>query len=125
MSTYVGIFREEKDLQTGIEKLAALREQVKLVGAKGGKAYNPGWHLSRDLRNMMIVSEAIAISALSRKESRGAHSRLDYTATEDGLSGENTSVSKAGENMKLEKTPLPKMPDELKDLFAKKEPAHA
>jgi succinate dehydrogenase / fumarate reductase flavoprotein subunit len=125
MSTYVGIFREEKDLKTGIEKLAALKEEVKKVGAKGGKLYNPGWHLARDLRNMMIASEAIAISALSRKESRGAHSRLDYTATDESLGHENTSVYKDGDTMKLEKTPLPQMPDDLKKLFVKKEPAHA
>ena len=79
MATYVGIFREEKDLETGIAKLEELKEEIKKVGAKGTKAYNPGWHMCRDLRNMMICSEAIARSALSRQESRGAHSRLDYT----------------------------------------------
>jgi succinate dehydrogenase / fumarate reductase flavoprotein subunit len=125
MGTYVGIFREEKDLQTGIEKLEELKKKFKLVKANGTKVFNPGWHLCRDLKNMLISSEAIARSALSRKESRGAHSRLDYPKTDDSLGNENTSVSKDGETMKLEKTPLNKMPDDLKELFAKKEPAHA
>jgi succinate dehydrogenase / fumarate reductase flavoprotein subunit len=125
MSTYVGIFREEDDLKVGIKKLEELKELAKKVGAKGGKAYNPGWHLCRDIRNMLICSEAIAKSALSRKESRGAHSRLDYPKTDDALGKFNTAVSKDGDSMIVEPTPTPEMPAELKELFTKKEPAHA
>jgi succinate dehydrogenase / fumarate reductase flavoprotein subunit len=126
MSTYVGIFREEKDMQTGIAKLEEIRAQIKLAGAKGTKAYNPGWHMCRDLRNMLICSEAIARSALSRKESRGAHSRLDYPELNDEEWGKvNTACSMDGEGMKLEHTPKPEMPDDLKQLFVKKkEPAN-
>ena len=132
MATYVGIFREEKDLETGIAKLEQLKEEIKNVGAKGTKAYNPGWHMCRDLRNMMICSEAIARSALSRQESRGAHSRLDYTeldeekwglvnsacSLEDGFKSFTETVK-----MKLEHTPKPVMPDDLKELFVKKKEA--
>ncbi len=78
MSTYVGIFRDEKDLSTAVEKLSELSTKIKNVSADPNKAYNPGWHLCRDLKNMLICSQAITRSALIRKESRGAHSRLDY-----------------------------------------------
>jgi len=125
MSEHVGIFREEKELKIGIEKLADLRKRVKEVSTKGTKAYNPGWHLCRDLQNMIIACEAIARSALSRTESRGAHSRLDYTELDEKQGHENTSVFKEGDEMKLTKTYLPEMPQELKSLFEKKEPAHA
>ncbi len=125
MSEHVGIFREEKELKIGIEKLADLRKRVKEVSTKGTKAYNPGWHLCRDLQNMIIACEAIARSALSRTESRGAHSRLDYTELDEKQGHENTSVFKEGDEMKLTKTHLPEMPQELKSLFEKKEPAHA
>lgn len=121
MSTYVGIFRNEEDLTTGIAKLQTLKEQVKKAGVKGNKVFNPGWHMCRDLKNMMIASEAIAQSALSRKESRGAHSRLDYTELDPELAKFNTSIFKDGDAMKLEKTAKPVMPDDLKELFAKKE----
>jgi succinate dehydrogenase / fumarate reductase, flavoprotein subunit len=124
MSTYVGIFREEKDLEIGIEKLQEIKKSLKDVAAKGSKAYNPGWHMCRDLRNMLICSEAIARSALSRKESRGAHSRLDYTETDETTWGKvNTACSMDGDQMKLEHTPKPEMPDELKQLFVKKKEA--
>jgi succinate dehydrogenase / fumarate reductase flavoprotein subunit len=126
MSTHVGIYREEKDLETGIAKLEELKAQVKLAGIKGTRAYNPGWHLCRDLRNMFICSEAIARSALSRRESRGAHSRLDYTETDDEVWGQvNSAISRDGEAMKLDLTPKPEMPDDLKKLFVKKEPVNA
>jgi succinate dehydrogenase / fumarate reductase, flavoprotein subunit len=126
MSTHVGIYREEKELQEGIAKLEALKEQIKHAGIKGTRAYNPGWHLCRDLRNMFICSEAIARSALSRKESRGAHSRLDYPEIDEEVWGHvNSAISKDGETMKLELTPKPEMPADLKQLFVKKEPVNA
>jgi len=124
MSTYVGIFRNKEDLETGISKLQALAEEVKQVAAKGSKNYNPGWHMCRDLKNMLIASEAIARSALSREESRGAHSRTDFENLNPELGKFNTAISKDGDSMKLEKTPLPEMPEELKKLFAKKETTH-
>ncbi len=126
MSTHVGIYREEKELEEGIAKLQELKKQVKEVGIKGNRSYNPGWHLCRDLKNMIISSEAIARSALSRKESRGAHSRLDYEDIDEANWGHvNSSISKDGDGMKLEHTPKPEMPDDLKNLFKKKEPVNA
>jgi succinate dehydrogenase / fumarate reductase flavoprotein subunit len=82
--------------------------------------------MCRDLKNMLICSEAIARSALSRHESRGAHSRLDYPNTEKAWGTKNSACSKGPDgNMVLEHTPLPEMPAELQDLFVKKEPANA
>jgi succinate dehydrogenase / fumarate reductase flavoprotein subunit len=95
-----------------------------MAKASGSKAFNPGWHLCRDLHNMFICSEAIARSALSRKESRGAHSRLDYTATEAEWGKVNTACKKDGAEMKLEHTPTLVMPEDLKELFGKKEPSN-
>jgi len=125
MSTYVGIYRDEQDLETGISKLEELKSQISKVGIKGSKAFNPGWHLCRDLKNMLIASEAVARSALLRKESRGAHSRTDYPNTEAEFGKYNTSVFDKDGVMTLEQTPVPEMPADLKELFEKKEPAHA
>ena len=48
------------------------------MSAPGGRAYNPGWHLALDLRNMLEVAECVAQAALERQESRGGHTRDDY-----------------------------------------------
>lgn len=125
MGNFVGIFREEKDLETGIAGLEKLKEEVKQVSASGSKVYNPGWHLALNLKTMMIASEAIARAALLRKESRGAHSRIDFPKTEDEYGTFNIASSDDHGKMKLDKTPLSQMPADLEKLFAKKEPAHA
>jgi succinate dehydrogenase / fumarate reductase, flavoprotein subunit len=125
MGTNVGIYREEKEMKLAISKLAKLKEQLESVKATGPKAYNPGWHLCHDLKSMLIASEAIATSALSRKESRGAHSRIDFPKTDPELGKANTTISRHGTEMKLEQVPLAEMPDELKELFKQKEPPHA
>jgi len=117
MGTNVGIFRIEKDLETALATLATLKQRAARVRVEGGRTYNPGWHLARDLRNMLVVSEAITRSALLRKESRGAHSRLDYTGLDPALGKVNMCAKRSGDGMQVGPTPLPEMPAELKALF--------
>ena len=59
MSTYVGIYRDEKDLTIAVEKLSELKDKIKNVTADPNKTYNPGWHLCRDLKNMLICSKRL------------------------------------------------------------------
>ena len=117
MGKNVGIFRVQEDLELALRTLATLKERAGRVRVEGGRVYNPGWHLARDLRNMLTVSGAIARSALLRKESRGAHSRLDYTNMDPALGKVNVCVTKSGEEMKVATTPLPELPAELRALF--------
>jgi succinate dehydrogenase / fumarate reductase, flavoprotein subunit len=78
MNTLVGIIRKADEVSEAIEKLKELRERYKRVRVEGGRHFNPGWHLAIDLRNMLIVSECIAMAALERTESRGGHTRDDH-----------------------------------------------
>ena len=78
MNELVGIIRIESEVADAVTKIESIKERAKNVGAVGGRAFNPGWHLALDLRNMLIVSEAIAKAALLRQESRGGHTREDY-----------------------------------------------
>jgi succinate dehydrogenase / fumarate reductase flavoprotein subunit len=72
-----------------------------------------------ELGNLLTVSEAITRAALVRTESRGAHSRLDYPATDDERwGGVNTAVARADDgSMQVTTTPLPAMPDSLRGLL--------
>jgi succinate dehydrogenase / fumarate reductase flavoprotein subunit len=81
--------------------------------------FNPGWHLARDLKSMLLVSEAVARSAVARKESRGAHSRLDFPNLDDNVWGkQNSLITRDGDKMKLQQLPTKELPDELKQLLA-------
>ena len=94
MQRLVGIYREEADLDEAIRELADLRARVgRSVRVTGGRVFNPGWDLVFELGNLLTVSEAIARSARQRTESRGAHSRLDYPATDDGPGAGATASS--------------------------------
>jgi succinate dehydrogenase / fumarate reductase flavoprotein subunit len=119
MQSLVGIFRTEEDLDDAIARLAALRARWPSVRISGGRAYNPGWGLVYEVRNMLIISEAIARSAKQRRESRGAHSRLDYPELDPDWAKKNSVIGLVGDKMKVGTSPLPAMPDELRQLVAK------
>ncbi|MEU7634857.1 MULTISPECIES: fumarate reductase/succinate dehydrogenase flavoprotein subunit [unclassified Streptomyces] len=78
MNDLVGIIRREGEMAEALERLAKLRARARRAGVEGHRQYNPGWHLSLDLRNMLLVSECVARAALERTESRGGHTRDDH-----------------------------------------------
>ncbi|WP_458526493.1 succinate dehydrogenase flavoprotein subunit [Onishia taeanensis] len=84
MQSAFGVFRQEDNMQEGVKKLADLRERIKNahLGDKSN-AFNTARVEALELDNLMEVAEATAISALERKESRGAHSRYDYPDRDD------------------------------------------
>jgi succinate dehydrogenase / fumarate reductase flavoprotein subunit len=118
MGSLVGIFRTEEDLDQAISQLANLRARWAAVRIGGGRAYNPGWGLVYEVRNMLIVSEAVARSAKERRESRGAHSRLDFPDPDPKWARKNTVARLAGNKMKIATTPLPVLPDDLRQLIS-------
>ena len=104
-----GIFRDEAGLKTAIAGLDELEQRAENVRSPSSTtAYNPGWHLCRDLHNMLTVSRAVALSALMRHESRGAHSRLDFPAYDDYWSEHNIVIHKAVDGMTLDARPVVK-----------------
>jgi succinate dehydrogenase / fumarate reductase flavoprotein subunit len=117
MQSLVGIYRTEDDLKRGIDAVRQLKTEAKSMRVEGSRAFNPGWHLAHDLNNMLQISEAVARCALQRKESRGAHARLDYPNLDPEFAKVNSVVTKDGEDLRVAQTPLPRMPDELRSLF--------
>jgi succinate dehydrogenase / fumarate reductase flavoprotein subunit len=78
MNDLVGIIRRADEMQEALDRLATLRGRARRAGVEGHRQFNPGWHLSLDLRNMLLVSECVARAALLRTESRGGHTRDDH-----------------------------------------------
>jgi succinate dehydrogenase / fumarate reductase flavoprotein subunit len=118
MQDLVGIFRNEEDLQRGIAKIGELAERASRVRVEGSRLFNPGWHLARDLKSMLTVTEAVARSALVRKESRGAHSRTDFPKTDAEWARRNNVVRQRDNAMEVTQRPVPAPPPELAALLA-------
>ena len=87
------------------------------VKAVGGKAFNPGFHLAIDLESMLLVSEAIARSALEREESRGGHTRDDYPKMDPEWRQYNHLTSWNGKKIDVEADKAKMLPKELFELF--------
>jgi succinate dehydrogenase / fumarate reductase flavoprotein subunit len=121
MNDLVGIIRRKAELEDALGRLAELKERAKKVGVGGGRRYNPGWHLALDLRNMLAVSECTAKAALEREESRGGHTREDFPKMDPEWRKVNLVCTLAGEDVRLERKPLPEMRDELIRLFDRAE----
>jgi succinate dehydrogenase / fumarate reductase flavoprotein subunit len=117
MEDCVGIVREESELKDGVSRLEALKERVKNVKAPGASQYNPGWHEAIAMRSLMVTSEAVARAALVRRESRGAHTRIDYEGERDDWLKVNIVIrrGKDGE-MEVEQVPRGEPTPYLKEI---------
>jgi succinate dehydrogenase / fumarate reductase flavoprotein subunit len=115
MQNLVGIVRTESEMKQALDKLAVLKAQADKAAVYGHREYNPGWHTALDLKHLLTVSEAIALSALDRQESRGGHFREDFPEkSAEGAKVNSVVYKDADGSMKLRREPIPPMPEELK-----------
>ena len=118
MQEQVGIVRNERDMEDVLEGIARLRERAGRVAVIGNREYNPGWHTALDLRNLLMYSEAIARAALERKESRGAHTRLDYPDKDETFGKVNIVIRKNPDGgLEVSRERIAAVPDELQRII--------
>lgn len=83
MEAGCGIYRQEDLMQATIDKLAELRERYKKISIKDkGQVFNTDLLYAIEIGYGLEVAETMAHSAILRRESRGAHQRLDENCTE-------------------------------------------
>jgi succinate dehydrogenase / fumarate reductase flavoprotein subunit len=118
MQANVGIVRLQKEMEFALDGIQKLKTRAAKVAVQGHLEYNPGWHTSIDLKHLLTVSEAITISALDRKESRGGHFREDFPDKDPEAQKYNSVISKAADgSMKLRREPIPAIREDLKQVI--------
>ncbi len=118
MQNLVGIYRTKEDLEKALVELEKLKVRTAKASVEGSRLFNPGWHLSYDLKAMLIVSEAVTRSALARTESRGAHSRIDYPNVDPVWAKKHNIIVRESGAMKRHESPLEAMPEDLQQILA-------
>jgi succinate dehydrogenase flavoprotein subunit len=117
MSDLVGIIRKEDEIKSALAELEKLRVRAANVSAEGGAAYNPGWHLALDLRNIMLIADCVAQAALERQESRGGHTRDDFPEMSAEWRKVNLICSLEGDRVAIKQQPMAPMRGDLLALF--------
>jgi succinate dehydrogenase / fumarate reductase flavoprotein subunit len=125
MQSLVGIFRTEQDLSQALVEIEKFQKRSKELSISGSRMFNPGWHLCRDLKSMLTVAEAVTRSALARRESRGAHSRIDFPNYDLVWGKQNNVISLRDDGMQLRQAPTALMPEDLEALVADEKVAGA
>jgi succinate dehydrogenase / fumarate reductase flavoprotein subunit len=121
MTSLVGIIRTEAEIKQATAELDKLRDRAAHVRAAGGSAYNPGWHMALDLRNIMLMADCVAQAALERQESRGGHTRDDFPQMSPEWRKVNLICSLDGDRVTLTRQQMPPMRDDLLALFERSE----
>jgi succinate dehydrogenase / fumarate reductase flavoprotein subunit len=114
MQANVGIIRTRMELEAAVVELERLKDKAANVKAHGTSQYNAGWHEALDLRSLLCVSEAVTRAALTREESRGAHTREDFPGEREDWVKVNVFVAKAADGaMAVRVAERPPGPPEL------------
>jgi fumarate reductase flavoprotein subunit len=93
----VGVVRDAAGLKRGIDRLDAIEGELLGLGvADGDRAFNLTWHDWLNLRSLVEISKVIAMAALKRENSRGAHYREDFPG-EGGLATSTYTVARQRE----------------------------
>ncbi len=102
----VGLMRDEDSLTTALARIRDMRTlDLETVPLSPGEAHNATIEDWFELRSALMTAEAIALAALNRRESRGAHQRLDFTATDRAF--EKTQVvSLSGNGLNTDWQPI-------------------
>jgi succinate dehydrogenase / fumarate reductase flavoprotein subunit len=80
----VGIFRNGDAMAAALQKVRELRQRFKGVRVDDkGKVFNTDLMNAWELGNLLDLAEVVALGALTRTESRGAHAREDYPKRDD------------------------------------------
>ncbi|MBL8886394.1 MAG: succinate dehydrogenase flavoprotein subunit [Phycisphaerales bacterium] len=107
MTAACTVVRTEQRLKQCLAKLAELRDRYSKIRLSDSAAWtNQSFGYARSVGDMLILAEAVALGALERKESRGAHYRSDYTNRDDTNFMKTTLARHEGGKTSVEFVPI-------------------
>lgn len=118
MQEKVGIIRSGPVLEEALNDLDEFAIRSRSANPGSSTVYNSGWHQALDLKNMVDISRACTLAALTRTESRGGHTREDHPEPDTGKWSHTTNViwMQDGE-VKIRQEELDQPPAELENLL--------
>lgn len=105
MTKHVGVYRTDKSLNEALDMINMLEKSTMKISSKSK-------YMNRELlevienKNMIVTAKSVIISAIERKESRGAHFRKDYPETDNTHYLTNILVSKENESFLVKSRPV-------------------
>ena len=116
MQAKVGIIRTKAELDEAINDLKDFESRRLSAYPGSSRKYNSGGHQALDLKNMVDVSYAATLAAVTREESRGGHTRDDFPVPDDDYWGNTLNIiyMENGE-IKIRQEPIAEMRADLKD----------
>ncbi len=107
MADKVGPFRTDEKLREAIVEIDRMASELGAAPPSSGMSFDPLLIDWLDLRNMLQVAKAVAVPALARKESRGAHQRDDHPGLEEAWTL-NQIITLHGGDIALERASISK-----------------
>jgi fumarate reductase flavoprotein subunit len=103
----VGVVRDRAGLERGLAALEAIEAELMATGvAEDGRAFNLTWHDWLNLRSLTEVSRVIALAALKRENSRGAHFRSDFPEPGDLATSRFTVARQTAAGLEISEHPV-------------------
>ena len=95
MMENVGVYRDEGLLNAAVAEIGRLKEAYERVRVEDtGSVFNTDLIEAREIGYLLDAAEATAVSAIARRESRGAHSREDFPERDDAAFLAHTMVTR-------------------------------
>jgi succinate dehydrogenase / fumarate reductase flavoprotein subunit len=113
MWEYCGVVRSQERLAQGQEKIDDLKQRLPMVDVRPSSEGYKDLAIAYDLKASLTIAEATILSAIERRESRGAHQRSDYPNLDPGLQLNLCINSVASGAFQVTHRQIPPVPQEL------------
>ncbi len=107
VTEYMGVYRTGELMTTGLNRVKEFKERFEKIHLKDpARFYNTNLFHVLELENLIDLAEVMLVGGLAREESRGAHSRRDFTDRDDENFLKHTLVWKRGDELEFNYKPV-------------------